>query len=130
MGPRVRYAEKFHSTLDIQSAEISGISEQPTHMITCCMAVPDGLKGRLLQAGFLKEIHSTETRQRGASNYVICVQRGFGPEYLCHCTKLLFYVLLGELVEMCANNHVRSPAETTGNQFREASPIVTWELFK
>jgi len=94
------------------------------------LLIPDGLKRGFGYARLVEQIPRTQTHERGARDNTIGVQNTFRPECLCHSLQLLIHIVLRDLVQVSANNHVRPPIESIRDKFRETFPITTWDLLE
>ena len=99
-------------------------------MITYNLLIPDGLKRRFGPYRLVEQIPRTETHEGGARDHTIGVQNTLRPECLCHGLQLLIHIVLRDLVQVSANNHVRPAIEPVRDKFRETFPATTWDLLE
>jgi len=99
-------------------------------MITHNPLIPDGLKRRLGHTRLVEQIHRTETHEGGARDHTTGVQNTLRPECLCHGLQLLTHIVLRDLVQVSANDHVRPAIEPVRDKVRETFPVTTWDLLE
>ena len=90
-------------------------------MITHSILLPDFLEWRFAATGFVEQISCTQAHEGGAWNDRICVHNVFGPEYFCHNLSVLIHIVLRDLIEVSADNHVYPPMDATCDKIRERS---------
>ena len=99
-------------------------------MITHSIILPDFLERRFVVTGFVEQISCTQTHEGGAWDDRICVHNVFRPECFCHSLSLLFHVVLRDLIEVSADNHICPPIEAARDKVRETLPVATGKLLE
>ena len=99
-------------------------------MISHSILLPNGLERGFGCLGSVEQISRAQTNEGGARNHTIGVQNASRPECLCDKLQLFIHILLRDLVQVSADNHLPPPLEPARNKFRKTLPVTTVDLLE